>query len=129
MSALVRRVAVGAGIVFAFFGASKLALPSVSGPQFEAWGYPAWFVFVVAPSEILAGALLLVLRTRRLGALLGLVLMTGALFTHARVPTVGLLPLLPLAILLFAACAFVAWRLRPAAHASVASVGPPLGAR
>jgi len=109
MSARTQRfVARSAAGAFLFFGVSKLALPAMAMAQFRAWQYPGWFAFVVAPLEVAAGTMLLWPRRRTVGAALGLALMAGALFTHARTPQVGLLPLAPLAVVLLLACGYVA---------------------
>jgi uncharacterized membrane protein YphA (DoxX/SURF4 family) len=120
------RVAVAAGIVFLFFGVAKLATLPMSEAQFVAWHWPAWLVLVVAPSEAIAGVLLLARRTRVAGAAIGAIDMAGALFTHARTPGVGI-QLLPLAVALLVGCALVlrsGWR-----SAAVVPAHPARGTR
>ena len=50
--------------------------------KFVGWGYPAWFRFVVGAGELLSAALLVVPRTRFVGAAILVVILTGAVITH-----------------------------------------------
>jgi uncharacterized membrane protein YphA (DoxX/SURF4 family) len=50
--------------------------------KFVAWGYPAWFSFVVGGWEIFAAVMLLLPRRRFLGAAALLFILTGAIATH-----------------------------------------------
>ena len=50
--------------------------------KFVAWGYPAWFSFVVGGWEIFAAVMLVLPRRRFLGAAVLLFLLTGAIATH-----------------------------------------------
>jgi putative oxidoreductase len=51
--------------------------------DFHRWGYPDWFRIVVGIVELTAMALLLVPRFASCGASLFVVVMLGAIFTHA----------------------------------------------
>jgi putative oxidoreductase len=50
--------------------------------KFINWGYPRWFPFAVGALELLGGALLLIPRLARYGALVLAVIMVGAGYTH-----------------------------------------------
>ena len=52
--------------------------------RFEAWGYGTGFATVVGIVELLGGLLILVPKTRRLGAGLIVIDMVGAIYTHLR---------------------------------------------
>ena len=52
--------------------------------RFEAWGYGAGFATVIGIMELLGGFLILVPKTRRLGAGLIIIDMAGAIYTHLR---------------------------------------------
>ncbi len=104
-----------AALVAVFFAAG--ALTKVTGsPEmldaFQAWGYPAWFAYLVGATELL-GATLLMIPHRNVkgaslrfhGALLLTVILLGAIGTHivhaeyleALVPLALLVPVLSLA--------------------------------
>ena len=70
----------------AFLGAG---LPKLAGFQefvnnFQRWGYPGWFVYLVGAVEVAGAILLLVPRTVTLASLLLGGDMLGALFTHVK---------------------------------------------
>lgn len=69
-------------LVFLASGGAKLIAPEMIVEQFQAWGYPAWFVDVVGVTEVLGGLLLLAATTRVVGAALLIVVMIGAAGTH-----------------------------------------------
>jgi putative oxidoreductase len=70
------------GIFFALQGVVKLIGAGGWVHRFRAWGYPDHFSIVVGAAE-LAGAILLVIpKTRTIGALLLMVIMLGATATH-----------------------------------------------
>ena len=81
----------------------------VPGPgmvrRFEAWGYSSSFASGVGILETLAGVLILVPRTRRLGAGLIAIDMVGAVYTHLRTGIGS--PVLALAYLVLAV--IIAW--------------------
>jgi uncharacterized membrane protein YphA (DoxX/SURF4 family) len=70
---------------FVLVGTSKLAGPSALRwtERFAHWGYPAGAGYVVGVLEILGGLGVLIPRWRRPAAAVLLVLMAGALCTHA----------------------------------------------
>jgi putative oxidoreductase len=101
-------------LAFAFAGGFKLTGNPEPAANFAAWGYPDGFVVVVGVVEVLTAALLLVPRTRLIGAVLGVCTMLGAVVTHIRADQFAYLPP-PIALLLLAsACAFLSWRNRRA---------------
>ncbi len=107
----VRIIAYVVAAVMLLMGGMKLMNPAMSGAQFEGWGYPAWFALVTGALEMAAGVLLFVGRTRFFGAALTGVVMLGAIVTHLRMPEMGMIPL---AAMILAGAAFVAWQLRSA---------------
>jgi putative oxidoreductase len=63
------------------------ALPKLLGAhvwvvKFINWGYPNWFPFAIGSLELLGGALLLIPRLARYGAIVLGVIMVGAAYTH-----------------------------------------------
>jgi len=72
-------------VAFVFVGFSKLADPSGTrwAERFAHWGYPANLRYVVGSLEILGGVGVLIPRWRRAAAATLVVLMMGALGTHA----------------------------------------------
>jgi uncharacterized membrane protein YphA (DoxX/SURF4 family) len=50
--------------------------------KFVRWGYPPWFAIVIGVSEISAGVLLVRPRRRFLGAVMLVLILTGAVTTH-----------------------------------------------
>jgi uncharacterized membrane protein YphA (DoxX/SURF4 family) len=50
--------------------------------KFINWGYPRWFLFAVGSLELLGGALLLIPRLAKYGAIVLAVVMVGAGYTH-----------------------------------------------
>ena len=50
--------------------------------QFAAWGYAAWFATVVGVIEVVGAVLLLIPRVAFYGAVLLLIVMGGAVYTH-----------------------------------------------
>jgi len=71
-------------LVFVVVGVSKLATPSALrwSQRLSNWGYPAAARQVIGVIEIVAGAGLLVPRTRRVAAVTVTAVMIGALGTH-----------------------------------------------
>lgn len=102
-------------LAFLASGGSKLAnAESAAGltfdEQFVAWGYPAWFRFVVGAAEV-AGAIALLVPSTRFYAASGLAaVMLGAIVTHLRIGEAAYAPF-PLVLALLAAT--VAWATRP----------------
>ena len=60
--------------------------------DFHRWGYPDWFRVVVGIAELTSMALLLIPRLASYGAMLFVVVMLGAIFTHATHHEFGRLP-------------------------------------
>lgn len=50
--------------------------------KFAAWGYPAWFTYLIGAAELLAGILLVLPRRRFLGSAIMMFIMPGAIATH-----------------------------------------------
>jgi len=71
--------------VFVAIGTSKLVGPSsVHWTQrFQRWGYPTGSYFVIGILEIVAGIAILIPRWRRIAAATLMIIMAGALCTHA----------------------------------------------
>jgi uncharacterized membrane protein YphA (DoxX/SURF4 family) len=66
---------------FKFYPGGVFGYPSYL-EKFVHWGYPAWFSYVVGAGELLAAVLLILPRRRFLGAVLLVLIMTGAVATH-----------------------------------------------
>jgi uncharacterized membrane protein YphA (DoxX/SURF4 family) len=69
-------------IVFLGSGLAKLTAQPMVLTMFAAFGYPAWFMYVVGALEVIAAILIVVPRTSRLGAAIIIGIMIGALITH-----------------------------------------------
>ena len=69
-------------IFFTFQAAMKLGASPHWVSRFRVWGYPEHFYFVVGLCELLGAILLLIPRLARWGAVLLLIIMTGATATH-----------------------------------------------
>ena len=72
-------VSVLLALLYLLTGGMKLGGMQVA--QFEAWGYPAWFQYLIGVAEVAAGAGFLVKRTRFLAAATAIVIMLGAIYT------------------------------------------------
>lgn len=70
------------GLMFVFGGASKLAGAEMQVENFARWGLPDWTRPLVGVTEIAAGALLLVPRSRFYGAVMLVATMVGGALTH-----------------------------------------------
>jgi len=74
-------------LAFAFvaIGTSKLVGPSAVhwGERFQHWGYPTGSHYVIGILEIVAGIAMLIPRWRRMAAATLMIIMMGALCTHA----------------------------------------------
>jgi len=68
--------------LFAIQGIIKLSGSPAWVSRFRGWGYPDHFYFVVGLIELLGSIALLIPRIAKLGALLLIVVMTGATVTH-----------------------------------------------
>jgi uncharacterized membrane protein YphA (DoxX/SURF4 family) len=107
VSTLSTILAVVLGIAFAGSAIAKLSRQQKMVDEFERWGYQPAMMTTTGAVELLAAAMLLVgIAVNSLaiaGALLILVVMTGALWTHARVkdPVKDWLPAAVLLVLAF----------------------------
>jgi len=70
------------GAMFVLAGATKLASMGDHAAHFAAWGFPAWFLYVVGATEVAAGALLVASKTRFIAAATLASTMVGAVGTH-----------------------------------------------
>src|SRR5437762_3117690 len=66
---------------FKFYPGGVFGYPSYP-EKFVHWGYPAWFSYLIGGAEILAAVLLILPRRRFLGAVLLVLILTGAVATH-----------------------------------------------
>lgn len=99
------------GLSFLAAGAAKFAGVEQIVQNFQRWGYPAWFRWLVGVAELAAGVAILIPRTRFYGAALAVGLMVGGLGTHLRAGEVAeSVPALVLGVI----CAILAWSYRPA---------------
>ena len=69
-------------LAFLAVGSFKLMGDQMHVDNFERWGYPIWFMYVVGVVEVLGALSLLYPRTAAWGALLLTGNMTGATITH-----------------------------------------------
>jgi uncharacterized membrane protein YphA (DoxX/SURF4 family) len=63
-----------------FYPGGLFGYPSYA-TKFVRWGYPGWFAMVIGGTEILAGVLLIKPKRRFLGALILVLVLTGAVTT------------------------------------------------
>lgn len=71
-------------VLFAFFLVGAIIngiAPKKVQDEYARWGYPSWFHYVTAASELLTAILLIFPGTRPLGAVLGVAVMAGAIIT------------------------------------------------
>jgi len=71
------------GALFFFAGLSKLTGGPAIDSMFESWGYPADFKYVVGIFESIGGLGLFIPATARYAPILLIIVMTGAIVTHA----------------------------------------------
>ena len=74
-------------VIFLLAGVTKLAGFVMPAEQFVAWGYPAWFQYVIGGLETLAGVGFLTRRTRFVASAIVVVIMAGAIYTVVRQET------------------------------------------
>ena len=74
--------------------------------DFEMWGYPSWFQYLIGAAEWAAGVGFLIPKTRFLAAVAMIVVMLGAIYTVVSNDGVGPTLAVPLVALLL--CALVA---------------------
>ena len=101
---LITVVSVLLALLFLLNGGMKLAGMMVA--QFEMWGYPGWFQYLIGVAETAAGVGFLVKKTRFHAAAAMIVVMLGALFTVVSQDGVGPTVAVPVITLLL--CALVA---------------------
>lgn len=80
-------VSIVLALLFLATGVMKLAGMTVE--QFGAWGYPAWFQYLIGVVETAAGVGFLMRRTRFYAAAAMIVVMLGAIFTVVRAGQMG----------------------------------------
>ncbi len=78
-------------LAFLSAGGTKLVSGDEAGPDFEEWGYPAWFATFTGVLEVAGAVLIVIPATRFYGATLLACVMAGAIFTHARFGQFGML--------------------------------------
>ena len=101
------------GLAFLAGGGTKLAGMAPHPEHFAAWGFPAFFLYVVGLTEVVAGGMLFSRKTRFYGALALGATMVGAVGTHlVHGDVAGSVP----ALVLGAFTALLAWTHRPAAE-------------
>ena len=98
------------GAMFLFAGGTKLAGLPMHVEHFAHWGYPSWFMYVTGFIETLSAVLVVVPKTRFLGALLLMCTMIGASATLLRA---GDISQLPVPLVMFALSTFTALKNRP----------------
>ena len=83
-NAIVWACAIALAVVFGLTGISKLTGASSArwAERFALWGYPAGTQYLVGLAEILGAAGVLLGRSRRIAALMLIVIMAGAALTH-----------------------------------------------
>ncbi len=91
-------------LVFVMVGTAKLMGSAPWPNYFDAWGYAAWFRMLIGVLQMGSGLLLVVPKLAAYGAGIGVVIMTGAVFTEltheigfgVRTPTIYTIILLAL---------------------------------
>jgi putative oxidoreductase len=90
------------GIMFITTGMLKLTqMDAMSAKIFGTAHYPIWFFYVVAMFELVGGAFLLINRTRLYGAIMIIMIMMGAIFTHMMIKDSFLNDIAPAVIIAF----------------------------
>jgi uncharacterized membrane protein YphA (DoxX/SURF4 family) len=92
--------------MFLFSGFTKLMGAEMHVLNFERWGYPAWFMYVVGLIEVSGAVFVLVPRLASYAALLLSVIMLGAIVTHVAAAEYAML-VMPVMLLVF--LEVVAW--------------------
>lgn len=101
----VRSLAILVMLVFLRASARKLFGVDETVHHFEQWGYPHWFMLLVASIEVCGAAMLPFFRTMRIGAVLLVPIMLGAIGTQLvhGAPTKAIIPGVVLCALVFLA--------------------------
>ena len=105
-------------LAFLSAGGTKLVSSDEAAPDFEEWGFPAWFATFTGVLEVAGAVLIVIPATRFYGAALLACVMAGAIVTHLGASQFG--RLIPPVMLLFLA-SIVAWLCCPCAKARSAS--------
>lgn len=95
--------------LFLAAGYPKVTGAESAAHEFERFGYPGWFLFVVGAAEVGGAALLAARRTVTLGAMALATIMIGAIITLVNVGDMRT-ALVPMVVL--GAIAYVAWSVR-----------------
>lgn len=98
-------------LVYLVVGFAQIAGVAGVAESFAQWGYPSWFRVVIGVMELAGAALLLVPRASPIAAVGLIVLMAGAVYTHA---VSGQYPMIVLNLVLIALLAWLGWLRRPA---------------
>jgi putative oxidoreductase len=77
------------GLAFLVFGGMKFLSPQELLDNFETWGYPSGFHYLVGLAEVGGAVALFIRPLSKWGALLLGVVMTGAFITHVMNPPVA----------------------------------------
>ena len=96
--------------VYLIVGFAQIAGVAGVAESFAQWGYPAWFRILIGALELLGGGLLLLPKASPLAAVGLMVVMAGAMYTHA---VSGQYPMILLNVLLIALLGWLGWLRRP----------------
>jgi uncharacterized membrane protein YphA (DoxX/SURF4 family) len=80
--AAVWAVTIFLAVVFVLQGSSKFSDTSGWTTSFMRWGYPRWFQLTIGALEIIAGMAVLVPKSAPIGAVIIVLIMVGAMWTH-----------------------------------------------
>ena len=75
-------LAVLLGALFVLNGVGKVLGSAGWIQRFANWGYPAWFLYLIAALEFAGGVMMLVPRLASYGAAIIAIVMLGATYTH-----------------------------------------------
>lgn len=104
-STLTHVLAILLGVLYLMTGGFKLSGSEMMVGQFEHWGYPIWFMYLVGVYEVVTAFLLFRGSTRFYGAVAAMVVMLGAIFTHLKA---GEITLAAAPLVLFVLAGFIA---------------------
>jgi uncharacterized membrane protein YphA (DoxX/SURF4 family) len=90
------------GILFIATGLSKLThLDTMSATILQRANYPYWLFYAAGAFELIGGILLLIPKTRSFGALMIVIVMSGAIVTHVILKDSLVHAIVPALIILF----------------------------
>lgn len=115
---MIKALTIVLAVIFLISGGAKLAGLEMMQQQFQNWGYSVLFMYLVGAFEVVSAVLLLLQSTRFYAAILIMVVMAGAIFTHVRA---GELPLAVVPLLILFLAAVIARRTGTPAMASPSS--------